>query len=157
MTRTRCTALALFACLLPSVAAAGPVLDARVDGAVTGKNAPQLGTGIGARVGLPIDVGPITLVPEGGATFWIGDGLVVPDVGASARFGTALQPGVYAHLLFPLPTPGGPTRGWDTGASLELTVLPVDIGLHAGALTLSGPAQPTTTALVGGVHLGLAF
>ncbi len=156
MTRFRFAALAVLA-VFPSVAAAGPVLDARIDGAVTGEAAPQLGTGVGARLGLPIDLGPIELVPEAGASFWLGDGLIVPDVGARARFGAAIQPGLYAHALFPLPTPGGPTRGWDAGASLDVTLLPVDIGVHAGALTLGGPALPTTTSLVAGVRLGIAF
>ncbi len=105
MTRFRFAALAVLA-VFPSVAAAGPVLDARIDGAVTGEAAPQLGTGVGALLGLPIDLGPIELVPEAGATFWLGDGLIV---------------------------------------------------LHAGALTLGGPALPTTTSLVAGVRLGIAF
>ncbi len=156
MTPIRLSAFTL--CLLaPSLAAAGPVIDARLDAAVSGDQAPQLGTGIGGRVGLPIDVGPIELIPEAGATFWMGDGLVVPDAGARARFGAALKPGVYGHALFPLPTPGGPSRGWDAGASLDFTMLPVDIGLHAGMVSLSGRTVDTTTSFVGGLSLGLTF
>jgi len=156
MSHIRMGVIALFA-LAPTLAVAGPVFDARLDGAISADDGPQLGTGLGARVGLPIDLGPIEVVPEAGTTFWMGDGLIVPDLGARARFGAAVQPGAYAHVLFPLPTPGGPTRGWDAGGSLDVTFLPVDLGVHAGAVTLSGPSMPSRTALVGGLRVGLTF
>ncbi len=156
MSHSRMGVIALFS-LAPSLASAGPVFDARLDGAIYEDDGPQLGTGLGARLGLPIDLGPIEVVPEAGATFWMGDGLLVPDLGARVHFGAAVQPGVYAHALFPLPTPGGPTRGWDAGGSLDFTFLPVDLGVHAGAVTLSGPALPSRTAFVGGLRVGLTF
>jgi hypothetical protein len=157
MSHIRMGGIALFTLFAPTLAVAGPVLDARIDGAVSGADAPQLGTGLGARVGFPIDVGPIEVIPEAGATFWMGDGLLAPDLGARARRGAAVRPGAYAHVLFPLPTPGGPTRGWDAGGSLDVTFLPVELGVHAGAVTFDGQGVPSRTAFVGGLRVGLTF
>jgi hypothetical protein len=143
--------------LLPWTALAEPVLDARLDGSTTSTDTGRLGAGLGARLGYRFDVGPVELVPELGATFWMGDGLVTPDLGARVRFGSGIQPGLYAHLLLPLPTPTGPTRGWDAGASVDATFLPIDVGLHAGLLTLGGRDATPRAGLQLGVHVGVSF
>lgn len=152
--------IALLAALLaPLPALAGPVLDARADlAARTDADAPDLGTGVGARVGLPIDLALITLTPEAGLAMWTGAGLLVPDVGARASLGAGLQPGAYAHLLFPMPTPGGPSRGWDAGARLDLTLLPVvDVGAHLGLMGFSGPGFDATRYVQAGIDVGFSF
>jgi len=144
--------------LAPTPALAGPVLDASLSAATTTRaDAPGLGTGIGARVGLPLDAGLVKLVPEAGLTAWSGQGLLVPELGARASVGQGIEPGGYAHVLFPMPTPGGPTRGWDAGGQLAFTMLPVDVGVHAGLIGLSGPAAEPTTYLSAGVNVGFSF
>jgi len=139
-------------------ALAGPVLDASLSTATTtATDAPALGTGIGARVGLPLGIGIARIVPEAGLTGWTGSSLLVPEVGARASIGAGIEPGAYGHLLFPMPTPGGPTRGWDAGGTLAFTMLPVDIGVRAGLTGLSGPAMQPTTYLTAGLSVGFAF
>jgi len=146
---------------LSAPAFAGPVLDAHLTTATPTSSASEadvkLGTGLGARVGLPLDLGIARLVPEAGLTAWNGQGLLVPELGARASIGAGIEPGAYGHLLFPMPTPGGPTRGWDAGGSLAFTMLPVDIGVRAGLLGLSGPAMEPTTYLTAGIDVGFSF
>jgi hypothetical protein len=152
------TALMLLA-LAPATALAGPVLDARVDvAAATRGDAPTLGTGVGARVGLPLDAKLVRIVPEAGLTLWTGSGLLVPDIGARASIGHGIEPGAYAHLLFPMPTPGGPARGWDAGARVDVTMLPaIDLGAHLGLTQLSGPAHGEASYINAGIDVGFTF
>ncbi len=150
---------ALLTLLMPLPALAGPVLDARLDvAAATQADATPLGTGVGARVGLPLDAKLIRIVPEAGLTLWTGQGLLVPDVGARASIGHGIEPGAYAHLLFPMPTPGGPSRGWDAGGRVDFTMFPaIDIGAHLGLTQFTGPAATAAPYVNAGIDLGFTF
>ncbi|MBX2803149.1 MAG: hypothetical protein KTR31_36045 [Myxococcales bacterium] len=128
-----------------------------------GDNAPQIGGGVGVRVGMPLNLVAIKLVPEIGITGWqdltkpVGDGLLppallVPEAGARFSFGKVVEPGVFVHALLPLDG-GGNDLGWDAGASIDVTAIPkVDFGLQAGVVSF-GQAP----ALTAGGHLGIKF
>jgi hypothetical protein len=133
----------LLAALLAPTASASPILTGEV------QSAAPYGTGLGVRLGVPIDAVLVRVVPEGGVTVWTDAG-VTPFVGARVALGKVLEPGAYAHALVPL---DDARLGWDAGASIDFTAIPMlSLGATLGAVDLgAGPA------LAGGLHAGLKF
>ncbi len=130
--------------LLTSAAHAAPTIHGEAVATMPlDENGLDLGIGTGLRVGVPLGLVGVHLVPEAGLTLWPGAGtLIVPEVGARVRFGKLIEPGAYAHALFPL----GDTyqTGWDAGLSLDVTAVPkLDLGLQAGVMDISGAFVPT--------------
>ena len=111
----------------------------------------NLGSGVGIRAGVPVDLLLIELVPEVGLTMWMPDQAVfVPEVGARFNVGKILEPGAYGHVAYLFGEKGG--VGWDAGLSLDLTLIPrIDLGVQAGVQRY-GPVSPALTA---GLHAGI--
>ena len=129
------------------------------------------GVGAGLRAGHVWDIAIITITPEIGASYHDFDGAADPtawDIKAGGRFGIDLliEPSVYAHAglgHFGYDLPGGDVShtglGYDFGAALDITVLPViDFGVHATVAGISGndSVDPFSWFALGG-HIAFAF
>lgn len=145
----------LTALIFANSASAGPMIMAE---AVTspmsiggGNPTAQLGNGVGGRIGLPVDLLLVELVPEVGATLWgIGGdkSTLVLEAGGRFNVGKIVEPGVYGHALYRL---DNPTLGWDAGLSLDVTLIPfIDFGVQTGVMRFEG-----APALTAGVHAGI--
>lgn len=146
----------LAALLVAAPASAGPMVMGEV---VTtplsvgqGETDAELGMGVGLRVGMPIDIVLVELVPEVGATVYgFGNDSTTAVLEAGGRFnvGKVVEPGVYGHALL---RTGPHTRvGWDAGLSLDVTVIPfVDFGVQSGVMRFDG--APAVTV---GAHAGI--
>lgn len=151
------SSMAAAALLLAAPAIAGPTLGVDLDfSGPLGQDSTALGTGGELRAGYALKIPMFTFTPELGA-HWYGSGSpIVPKLGARARIGAGVQPGVYGHALFGT-TPLSPAPvGFDVGGLLDLTMVPgVDFGVHAGLLQMgaAGPLQPADRSVVGGLHI----
>ena len=147
----------LAALLFANTAAAGPVIAAEVVFTPTtlGDAAVDLGTGYGARFGVPVDLVLVELIPEGGVTVWgIGSDstVAVPEIGARFSVGKIIEPGLYGHVAY---LPGAnATMGWDAGATLELTLLPlIDAGVQGGVQKFGNADFAVTAGLQASLKL----
>lgn len=145
----------LAALLFANTAVAGPMI--MIEGVTTplslteGDTSSQLGNGLGIRVGMPVDIVLIELVPEVGATVWgLGNDRtdIVLEAGGRFNVGKIVEPGVYGHALY---RASAPHLGWDAGLSLDVTVIPfIDFGVQGGLMKFEG--APAVTA---GLHAGI--
>lgn len=129
------------------------------------------GLGVGLRVGHVWDIAILTITPEFGVSYHDFEGAADPtawNVMAGGRFGVDLliEPSVYAHAglgHFGYDLPSGDVShtslGYDVGAALDLTLLPViDFGVHASVAGIAGDEtiDPFSWIAVGG-HIAFAF
>ena len=134
-------------------AEAKPVIAAEVLQSFALGDATDLGMGIGGRIGWKLDLVALDIVPEAGITFWTNDPLLAaPELGFRTSFLKVLEPGVYAHAVFPLREGAG--VGWDGGLTLDFTLIPkIDIGGQAGLMSISG--GPITATAGGQISVKL--
>ncbi|UQA58096.1 hypothetical protein [Polyangium aurulentum] len=128
----------------------------------------RFGTGYGARVGYDLEVGPIGLTPEIGASCY---GLDDEDRAARLLAGGRLhlrgliQPAAYWHYGYTWivgQSRGGPTV--DMGGALDLSLAIFRVGAHAGIVSVQSTTHEGPYAIVQpiewfelGLHGGLSF
>lgn len=118
----------------------------------------RLGLGLGGTIGYQFDFIAVKLIPEIGATYFIGPELTVPRIGGRAVIGWIVSPGVYAHFATPIGPPFATgTPGADAGLTLELSIPRLRVGAHAGVLVFGDPLpdypRGPDTSFMGGLQL----
>ena len=159
MVRTARAALIGLGVSLGSPALAAPTVGVQLDLANPTGGAAALGTGFSGSLGYGVDLALVEVIPQVGATWFSESQRFLPRAGGRMMIGKVVEPGVYAHVVFADGLSVAPGRaGWDAGALLDVTAIPhLDIGLHAGVLSLPSRSETPDTHITGGLHLAVVF
>ena len=149
----------LLAVFLPSVALGRPMIGLEAQASRTLLE-DQTRVFIVPTLGYTLSIAVADVTPEIGLAL-MGEGYgVQPKIGARARLGKLIMPGIYGHMISSEGLAFSPgTSGFDAGMSLDLTAIPhLEIGLVGGILALpENEASPLDVNFSGGLRLAAAF